>query len=85
MTFPEGPMAAQLLLVEDDDAIADALCLHLSQAGFAVHREADGLAGRRAIERCAWDLVLLDLTCPVPMAGICAGSCASAGLTRRSS
>jgi DNA-binding response OmpR family regulator len=57
-------MATELLLVEDDDAIADAVALHLSAAGFAVHRVADGLAAMRAIDRRAWSLVLLDLTLP---------------------
>jgi DNA-binding response OmpR family regulator len=35
----------QVLLVEDDDAIADALRLHLEEAGYRLHREADGLPG----------------------------------------
>jgi DNA-binding response OmpR family regulator len=43
-------MNQQRLLVEDDDAIAQALRLHLEEAGFRLHREADG--------RQRWDLVL---------------------------
>jgi DNA-binding response OmpR family regulator len=54
----------QLLLVEDDPAIADMVQLHLGEAGFAVHRESDGRGAMRAIDRRAWDLVLLDLTLP---------------------
>jgi len=57
-------MNGQLLLVEDDPAIADMVQLHLGEAGFAVHREADGPGAMRAIDRRAWDLVLLDLTLP---------------------
>jgi len=38
--------------------------LHLGEAGFAVHRESDGRGAMRAIDRRAWDLVLLDLTLP---------------------
>ena len=34
-------MNEQLLLVEDDDAIAGALRLHLEEAGYRLHREAD--------------------------------------------
>ena len=57
-------MNEQLLLVEDDDAIAAALRLHLEEAGYRLHREADGLQGIAAIERQRYDLVLLDLMLP---------------------
>jgi DNA-binding response OmpR family regulator len=57
-------MNQHLLLVEDDDAIAGALRLHLEEAGFRLHREADGLLAIAAIERQRWDLVLLDLMLP---------------------
>jgi DNA-binding response OmpR family regulator len=42
-----GCMHEHLLLVEDDDAIADALRLHLEQAGYRRQREADGLQAMR--------------------------------------
>ena len=57
-------MNEHLLLVEDDDAIADALRLHLEEAGYRLHREADGLLAMAAIDRQRWDLVLLDLMLP---------------------
>ncbi len=57
-------MNEQLLLVEDDDAIAAALKLHLEGAGYRLHREADGLRAMAAIDRQRWDLVLLDLMLP---------------------
>ena len=57
-------MPQHLLLVEDDDAIADALRLHLEQAGYRLHREADGGLAMAAIDRQRWDLVLLDLMLP---------------------
>ncbi|MFN0160392.1 MAG: response regulator transcription factor [Burkholderiales bacterium] len=57
-------MNEQLLLVEDDDAIAGALCLHLEEAGYRLHREADGLRAMAAIDRQRWDMVLLDLMLP---------------------
>ena len=57
-------MNEQLLIVEDDDAIADALALHLKEAGYRMHRESDGLLAMRAIDRQRWDLVLLDLMLP---------------------
>ena len=57
-------MNEQLLLVEDDDAIADMVRLHLEQAGYRLHREADGRQAMAAIDRQPWDLVLLDLMLP---------------------
>ena len=57
-------MHQNLLLVEDDDAIADALRLHLEQAGYRLHREADGRLAMAAIDRQRWDRVLLDLMLP---------------------
>ena len=57
-------MNEQVLLVEDDDAIASALRLHLEEAGYRLHREADGRLAMAAIDRQRWDLVLLDLMLP---------------------
>jgi DNA-binding response OmpR family regulator len=57
-------MNEHLLLVEDDDAIALALRLHLEQAGYRLHREADGRCAMASIDRQRWDLVLLDLMLP---------------------
>ena len=57
-------MREKLLLVEDDDEIADVLRLHLVGAGYSVEREADGLAAIAAVDRGGWDLVLLDLMLP---------------------
>lgn len=44
-------MNEQLLLVEDDDAIAVALRLHLEDPGYRLHREADGRHAMAAIDR----------------------------------
>jgi len=57
-------MSAELLLVEDDIAIADVVRLHLAEAGFTVHHESDGCAALCAIDRRPWSLVLLDLSLP---------------------
>ena len=57
-------MNEQLLLVEDDDAIAVALRLHLEDAGYRLHREANGRHAMAAIDRQRFDLVLLDLMLP---------------------
>ncbi len=55
---------AQLLLIEDDAAVADVVALHLRGAGYHVEHAADGLLAQRRLESQAWDLVLLDLTLP---------------------
>lgn len=57
-------MSQQLLLVEDDNAIADVVQLHLAEAGFRLHREANGRQAMRSIDARPWDLVLLDLMLP---------------------
>jgi DNA-binding response OmpR family regulator len=38
--------------------------LHLEEAGYRLHREADGLQAMAAIDRQRWDMVLLDLMLP---------------------
>ena len=57
-------MNEDILLVEDDDAIADVLRLHLEQAGYCLYRESDGKRAMGVIDQKAWDLVLLDLMLP---------------------
>jgi DNA-binding response OmpR family regulator len=57
-------MNEHVLLVEDDNAIAGTLRLHLEDAGYRLHRESDGLQAIAAIDRKRWDLVLLDLMLP---------------------
>ncbi|MBM3342200.1 MAG: response regulator transcription factor [Betaproteobacteria bacterium] len=57
-------MSKQLLLVEDDEAIADVVKLNLIDAGFSVQHESDGSAALRSIGTQRFDLVLLDLMLP---------------------
>jgi DNA-binding response OmpR family regulator len=57
-------MNEQLLLVEDDDAIASALRMHLEEAGYRLHREADGRVALATIASQRFDLVLLDVMLP---------------------
>ncbi|MBI1394339.1 MAG: response regulator [Betaproteobacteria bacterium] len=57
-------MRQNLLLVEDDDAIADVVALHLREAGYHVQREADGARAIDAVLRERFDLVVLDLMLP---------------------
>src|SRR5690554_5309067 len=54
----------KLLLVEDDLALSDVLAFTLRRAGFDIVTAYDGLAGVRAWEQEAPDLVVLDLNLP---------------------
>lgn len=53
-----------IVLVEDDDALADLLCEYLKQHHFQVHRERDGDAGAKRVLATSPDLVILDLFMP---------------------
>jgi DNA-binding response OmpR family regulator len=57
-------MKPALLLVEDDDAIAEVVTLHLRESGHEVRRESDGHAAMHAVTAQRFDLVLLDLMLP---------------------
>lgn len=57
-------MSTELLLVEDEDATADALHHHLTLAGWRMHRVADGPQARHALAERGWAAVLLDLSLP---------------------
>jgi two-component system OmpR family response regulator len=54
----------KILLVDDDRALTDVLCLALQDAGFEVRTAADGRAGWRAFNDEVPDLVVLDLLMP---------------------
>lgn len=57
-------MAIHVLLIEDDDEIADAVEFTFTEHGFAVRRAADGDDGLRLARIQPPDLVLLDLGLP---------------------
>ena len=54
----------RILVVEDDAAIADAVCASLERAGHAVDRLANGKAAITALQEHAFALVVLDLGLP---------------------
>ena len=56
---------ANLLIVEDDDLLRDALCAQLQQAGHSTASAADGLAARGQLENARFDGVILDLGLPL--------------------
>jgi DNA-binding response OmpR family regulator len=62
---PADPTRPTLLLVDDEDAIREALAPFLERSGFAVRTAADGGAGLDAIRAERPDLVVLDVMMPV--------------------
>lgn len=67
---PAGPL---VVLIEDDDVVAETLALYLGQAGFCVERAADGVEGLRLASRDDAALVILDLMIPkMPGLDVCA-------------
>jgi DNA-binding response OmpR family regulator len=57
-------LAARILIVEDDEDLADAVALELSHAGYDVRVEGDGPGALRAQRTWDPELVLLDLGLP---------------------
>jgi len=57
-------MTKQVLIVEDDENIAELLRLHLRDEGYAIEHAADGDSGMRLVERGHWDALVLDLMLP---------------------
>jgi DNA-binding response OmpR family regulator len=58
------PAAHTVLIVEDDEAIADAMAFHLDRAGFRTLLAADGGQGLRLFRQQRPDLIILDLMLP---------------------
>ena len=54
----------RILLIEDEDAIANFIVRGLREEGLVVERERDGEAGLLALTTQSWDLVLLDWRLP---------------------
>src|SRR5919204_1262585 len=57
-------MGIRILVVEDEDEIADFLVRGLREEGFTAERAADGAEGWHRLATAAWDLVLLDWWLP---------------------
>jgi len=53
-----------ILLIEDEQEIADIMMLHLGLSGFSVTHTSDGVNGLALALKDQWDLILLDLTLP---------------------
>lgn len=54
----------RILVVEDDDDIAELLRLHLRDEGYDAVRVADGTQGMAALEQGGWHALVLDLMLP---------------------
>jgi len=57
-------MPKRVLIVEDDENIAELLRLHLHDEGYAIKHATDGTAGLQLVERGDWDALVLDLMLP---------------------
>lgn len=55
----------RLLLVEDEQRLADNIAAALRESGFAVDHAADGEAGSHLAEQGIYDVIILDLMLPV--------------------
>jgi two-component system, OmpR family, copper resistance phosphate regulon response regulator CusR len=57
-------MGIRVLVIEDDEGIADFLIRGLREEGFTVAHVANGIDGRHRLQKEAWDVVLLDWWLP---------------------
>ena len=65
MALQDHDERLNLLLIEDDDAVATMYQLTLEQDGYNVHVARDGLAGLRLAEEIEPDLIFLDIRLPL--------------------
>jgi len=56
--------AKKILIVEDDEHIAELLQLHLREEGFEIVHAATGLLGLEKLQQGGWDALILDLMLP---------------------
>jgi DNA-binding response OmpR family regulator len=56
--------AARILIVDDDDRLAELLSTYLRSRGFEVEQRGDGASGLRALETGRFDIVVLDVMLP---------------------
>ena len=56
---------AHLLIVEDEQRLAEILQKQLYESGFSSDIASDGYVGKRMIEQNSYDLVILDINLPL--------------------
>lgn len=54
----------KILIVEDEDAIANLIRMNLAKAGYSCETASDGEAASDAIQENSYDLILLDIMLP---------------------
>jgi len=59
-----GPARGVVLVVEDEQPIADLLVRYLRREGFEVHHDSDGLSALQAVRRLRPSIVVLDIGLP---------------------
>ena len=64
MSNDPAPAARQILVVEDDEAIATGLALNLALAGHQVEKAFDGEQALAEVEARDFDMILLDINLP---------------------
>ena len=57
-------MSNHVLVIEDEDEIADFVVRGLSEEGFTVERAQDGNEGWRLLQLKSWGVILPDCWCP---------------------
>lgn len=57
-------MGARVLVIEDENGIADFVTRGLREEGFVVERAANGIDGWHSLQRTNWDVILLDWWLP---------------------
>ena len=58
-------MALHILVIEDEDSIADFVVRGLREEGFTVERSSNGNDAWHQLKNASWDVVLLDWMMPV--------------------
>ncbi len=54
----------KVLIIEDDENIAELLQLHLREAGYEISHAAEGVGGLAMVRQGGWDALILDLMLP---------------------
>ena len=54
----------KVLIIEDDENIAELLQLHLCEEGYEISHAAEGTGGMAMVRQGGWDALILDLMLP---------------------
>jgi two-component system, OmpR family, response regulator RpaA len=62
--FSQSRSMPRILVIDDDAAIAEIVCINLEMAGYEVHQAPDGVQGQAMAMQIQPDLLILDLMLP---------------------